>query len=472
MSAILHQITALQETYGEKVNQTWVDMANNVNVPRTASGITREYEGMPNSITVKQADVPLIAYPWHNTQNYSLEQKRKDLAYYTQKQNPDGPAMTYAINAIVENQIAESGCGASTYHHKATIPYLRAPWFLMSEVPNDDVNGNGGVPPAFPFVTGHGGAAQIPLFGYLGLDLTRDNLTIQPSLPPPISHLRPPDFYFQGAHFRADMNSTHTSLTRLPSQNTSVIHDVYVGRSMPVVIGSPEGRRKQEFLTITVNQTLTIDNDMYWKTATTKGNMAQCQSTTSKSENVLGSWPGAATDGNPATRWQPLTTNKTNLTIDMSAVPFQRVKKINLDWGARPPVKARVGFTNSSDIKSLKNFRIYGGHGTDRDHIIDLGNIKSNQPYRIFNESSPVPYVGNTTHFTVRDTRVHRGKGFRNIPVYTGKYAILEIEGCNKCGSMNSWTGGNGTMFNPQENTFGATVGEFEIIGSSGNKIV
>jgi hypothetical protein len=432
-------------------------MANNVNIPRAASGITQEYFPMPNNITVKQADIALMSYPWHYTgQNYTLENKRMDLAYYNQKQNPDGPAMTFAINAIVENQIAASGCAASTYHHKATTPYLRAPWFLMSEVPNDDVNGNGGVPPAFPFVTGHGGAAQIPLFGYLGLNLNQENLTIQPSLAPPISHLQPPDFYFQGAKFRAAMNSTHTNLTRLPSKNITVIVDVYAGRPMPVVIGSPEGRRKQEFYTIVVDQTLTIDNDMYWKIATTKGNIAQCQATTSQSESVLGQWPGAATDGNPATRWQPLTVNPTNITTDISHVPFQRVTQINFDWGARPPLKVKVGFTNSSDVKSFNDRRM---------RTVNLGDIQANVPYRILNETEPVPYVGNTTQYEIK---LRRGRK----PVYTGKYAWLQIEGCNQCGAMNSWTGGNGTMFNPQENTFGATVGEFEIIGALGVNVL
>lgn len=436
-------------------------MADNVNIPRNlTSGITREYEGMRNDITVKQADVALISYPWRYTQNYSLKQKRNDLDYYTQKQNPDGPAMTFAINAIVENLFGATGCSASTFLQKATIPYLRAPFFLMSEVPNDDVNGNGGVPPAFPFVTGHGGAAQIPLFGYLGLDLTQDTLTIQPSLPPPIFHLQPPDFYFQGARLRAVMNSTHTILTRLESKNSTVVHDVYAGQPMPMFVGSPGGRRGPEFSTIAVNQTLTVANDMYWLTLSTKGNLAQCQPTTSKSDNVLGSWPGAATDGNPTTKWQPLTTNTTNLTIDMTAVPFQQVKQLSFNWGARTPNKAKVAFTNFTDITSFNDKRL------PQSSVVKLDNINPNQKYHPFDEADPTPYVGNTTTHDV-DLPAHLGG-----PVYTGKYAILEIEGCNGCGSMNSWTGGNGTMFNPQENTFGATVGEFEIIGMNGTNIV
>ena len=429
-------------------------MANNVNVPRSlTSNITKEYEGMTNNILVKQADVALIAYPWHNTQDFTVGQMSNDLSYYTQKQNPDGPAMTYAINTIVENQFAEAGCSASSYHNYATIPYLRAPWFLMSEVPNDDVNGNGGVPPAFPFVTGHGGAAQIPLFGYLGLDLTKDILTISPSLPRPITHLRLPDFYNQGSRFSAFMNSTHTVLTRLESKNTTVIHDIFANDSVPVFVGGAGTRSKMGFFVLAINQSLTIENDMYWKKEYTAGHLVQCQPTTSESDNVLGRWPAAATDGNPTTKWQPLTTNKSSLTIDMSRVEYQRVSHVNFDWGLRPPKNVRVAFTNDSDITSILDERL------DAADIFDIGNIEPNQPPAIFNETEPTIVQGNTTTFSLGEH------------VYTGNYAILEIEGCNGCGAMNSWTGGNGTMFNPQENTFGATVGEFEVIGMDGGKI-
>ena len=415
-------------------------MANNVNIFRAASGITQQYQGMYNNVTIKQADAQLMTYPWHYTNNYTLDNKRMDLAYYNQKQNPDGPAMTFAINAIVEGSIAESGCAASTYHHKATIPYLRAPWFIMSEVPNDDVNGNGGVSPAFPFVTGHGGAAQIPLFGYVGLDLTQDNLTIQPSLPPPIEHLRVPDFYFQGAKFSAAMNSTHTVLTRLPSPDTDVTQDVYAGRSMPVVIGSPKGRREQKFDSIVVGQTLTIANDMYWQKSATKGNIAQCQATTTNSDSVSGKPPGAATDGNTETVWQPNTVSPSTLTVNTGTVPFQQVQQINFNWGARPALKAKVGFTNSSDVDSFDDSRM---------SVVDLGDITANRSYYVLNETEPIPYVGNTTVYMV------------TAQAYTGKFAWLQVEGCNGC-----------DMLNPIEKDFGPTVGEFEIIGTMGNNVL
>ena len=457
MSSILHETILLQTSYREAVDTTWIDMANNVNIPRSSvSNITKEYEGMTNNITVKQADIALISYPWHNNQDFTLKQKRNDLNYYTQKQNPDGPAMTYAINAIVENQIGDAGCSATTYHGDATIPYLRAPWFLMSEVPNDDVNGNGGVPPAFPFVTGHGGAAQIPLFGYLGLDLTRNSLTISPSLPPPIVHLRLPAFYFQGSRFMATMNLTHTILSRLDSKDTTVVHDVYANELVPVFIGSPGSRRGLGFSMLAINQTLTIENDMYWQTTFTKGNLVQCRPTTSESESVLGQWPVAATDGNPTTKWQPLTTNRTSLILNMTGVVHQAVVQLNFDWGTRPPKNVRVAFTNDPAITSIED-----EHMNPLD-IINVGSIEPNQPPHIFNETEPTPYIGNTTIYVINST----------VPVYTRNYAILEVQGCNGCGSMNSWTGGNGTMFNPQDNTFGATVGEFEIIGADREVIV
>ncbi|RDW94519.1 hypothetical protein BP5796_00282 [Coleophoma crateriformis] len=119
-----------------------------------------------------------------NSPNVNASDRRRDLDYYMHVQSPDGPAMTYAISAIAENQNAISGCAAHTYHLRSTEPNYRAPWIQMSEQSVDDSNKNGGFPPAFPFLTGHGANLQLPLFGWLGVKLNTDVLTLSPSLPP------------------------------------------------------------------------------------------------------------------------------------------------------------------------------------------------------------------------------------------------------------------------------------------------
>jgi len=69
-----------------------------------------------------------------------------------------------------------------------------------------------------------------------------------------------------------------------------------------------------------------------------------------------------------------------------------------------------------------------------------------------------VPYVGNQTDYVLPN----------GSEIWTGKYAILEIEGCDKCGWVDGEMQENGTMTLGQEDMRGAAVGEFEVIGKSG----
>ncbi|TAQ87180.1 hypothetical protein B7494_g4494 [Chlorociboria aeruginascens] len=432
---VLKEAIKIQEEYGLPVNETWIDMANNVNIPRAASGITQEYMEMINNITVKQADVTMLTYPLSLSDNYTLENKVLDKAYYSQKQTPDGPAMTYAINTIIENRVAPSGCAAYTLELQSRLGNLRAPWFQMSEQADDDPNANGGTHPALPFLTGHGGNLQITPFGLLGLSLRQQNLTIQPSLPFPFRHLKIPLFYFQGERFLAAMNSSHTNITRLHHNDISGLGKRFVGMPMPLNIGEPNGRTPRQFYMISENQTLTIDNDMYWQKATTPYNILQCQITQSKADTAPGQYAGAATDGNTGTRWQPLTRDLSSLTVNTGTVQFQKIIQINFDWGARPPMSVRVGFTNSSNAKYL-----------NETSVITVGNIDVS-PNQIYGEDdSPhvevVPYIGNRTEYVIPDT----------IDAWSGKFAILEMQGCNGC----------------ENDGLGATVGEWEVTGTKG----
>jgi hypothetical protein len=194
---------------------------------------------------------------------------------------------------------------------------------------------------------------------------------------------------------------------------------------------------------IAIDEAVTVENDMYWQQLSTPNNILQCQATVSNTESVPGRYPGAATDGNVGTRWQPQTMNAANLTVDTSAVPYQQVDKFVFDWGERPPKTVRVGLTNETDLGSIKDAR----------HFFEM----KPEPSQSHNTSESglevVPYVGNITTFSIPT----------NMPTWSGNFAILEIEGCNSCSSMDGHVLRNGTE--SDQNGMGATVGEFEIIG-------
>ncbi|KAL8962737.1 MAG: hypothetical protein Q9183_005109, partial [Haloplaca sp. 2 TL-2023] len=158
-----------RQLFGIPTNSTFDEQAENIFIDRNEEvGIINEYTGMNGSIEVKQADVVLDTFPLNYQNNYTTADRLNDLIYYAGKQSLDGPGMTYAIFSIVASEVVPSGCSSYTYQQYSEHPYARAPWFQFSEQLTDDFDTNGGTHPAFPFLTGHGGANQVTLFGYLG----------------------------------------------------------------------------------------------------------------------------------------------------------------------------------------------------------------------------------------------------------------------------------------------------------------
>lgn len=429
------------------VNKTWFDMAAHPNIPHDlTTGITKEYDTMQNNITVKQADVTMLSYPLL-VNNYSLADAARDLKYYSQKQTADGPAMTNAIAAIAENRVAASGCAAFTLDMQASLPNLRAPWYQFSEQILDDANENGGTSPAFPFLTGHGGALQIPLYGYLGLERAKEGVTIRPSLPKPYEHMQLPEFYRAGNRFKASMNNTHTILTRLPNIYHNSLADLFPGQHMPITVERrKDGKILSEQREIGMNETITIENDMYWTKASSEGNMLQCQPASAHS--IAGQYvsAGAAVDGNPITYWQPASTDKTQLTIDTSAAEGKKVKTIRVEWGARVPAHARVILTNSTSTSTNNNTTTTSPVSNSSSLVI----IELNPKPNTFCDGTPIPKVEDETEIALyqgncTEVRVGEGQG------WSGKFATLEIEGCQGCEGE-------------EGEELGATVGEFEVI--------
>lgn len=429
------------------VNSTWLDMAAHPNIPHDkATGITKEYSTMQNNITVKQADVTMLSYPLL-VANYSLANSIRDLRYYSQKQTVDGPAMTNAIAAIAENRVGSSGCAAFTLDTLASLPNLRTPWYQFSEQALDDANANGGTSPAFPFLTGHGGALQIPLYGYLGLDRAKAGVTIRPSLPVPYRHMQLPEFYRAGNRFKASMNNTHTTLTRLPNLFQNGLQDGYPGSKMPIrVERHRDGVLVIEERELDMGETLVVENDMYWQDKSSQGNILQCQPASAQSIEGQFVSAGAAFDGNPVTYWQPENTAFSRLVVDTGDVEGKLVKRIRVEWGKRIPAYARVVFSNSTSDFSTSNI------STSNDDSKAQKTINLTPQPNTFCNGTSIPavedemqiqlYQGSCTEVDV----IERG-------IWSAKEVALEVEGCIGCENEDR---GEGEM--------GAMVAEFEVI--------
>ncbi|KAI9798879.1 MAG: hypothetical protein M1833_004382 [Piccolia ochrophora] len=425
-SKILSTANLFRVRYGLEVNETWDEMANNVAIPYDSSGITAEYEGMNNSVPVKQADVVLSTYPLNYQNNYTREQSQNDLAYYSDKQSPDGPAMTYSILSIVASQVSDSGCSAYTYALDAFQPYTRAPWYQFSEQQIDDVTANGGTNPAFPFLTGHGGFNQIGPFGWLGLRTDLDSLFIDPDLPPQIPQVTLRQFYFGGATLTAVLNNTHTTITRITTNNT-FFNDTFASTTLPLTVG----RTNPTTHSLAIDEPLTVPNRGIASRLTTPGNLLQCLPATSPDPHAPGLFPLAAVDGAISTSWQPLSPDLSSLVIDMSSIPAQPVVGLAFNWGAAPPVSAEMLFSNSSSFEGPAV-------------VVPVDDIAISTP---FDPDSVViaPYTGNSTNVSLSNAD----------PVYSGRYALLRIEGTQGA-----------------DNETGATVAEVVVLGEEAREVV
>ena len=344
--------------------------------------------------------------------------------------------MTYSLYSISANALSPSGCSSYTYALNGFKPYTRAPWYQFSEQQVDNFDANGGTNPAFPFMTGAGGWHQVGPMGWLGARFVEEQLIIQPALPPQIPHASIRTIIFGGAGIKATMNYTHTTITRVDvsrylSANSSY---PYANGAMPLTVGF-----SLEFgqnMSISLGQTLVLENRRYFENATTAGNIAQCLPVASTDLFQPGQFPLAAVDGAASTRWQPTSREATSFTIDMSSVSYQRLSGVSFDWGRRPATSARVYFYNDTSSSNTTSSNSSGLNPK----TVSFSAITVSSQYDAATNDIVQPYVGNMSYFAFA------------TPIWSGTWAILEIEGCQATGDE-----------------LGATVAEFNIFGADGS---
>lgn len=424
MKTHIETANLFRTAFGLETNSLAVNASANIEIPiSTETDLILEYETMNGSISVKQADVVLIDDFLDYPNAYSLS----DLNYYAGKQSDIGPGMTYGVFSIVANAYSPSGCSAYTYDIYASHPYVRAPWFQYSEQLVDDYTTNGGTHPAYPFLTGMGGANRVAIFGYLGLRLRLDALHVDPALPPQITNLNYRTFYWQGHAINATSNSTHTTLSRISGKSLPNANSTYLDASIPVTIGS-------NFSTVSYQipasgEPVIIPNRPIGLIKTWAGNIAQCVPANSGNEFVPGQFPFAVNDGAVSTKWQPVAANmSSNVTVDLGEdASGQIVAGFRFDWAQAPPQGYSVAFSNTST------------DGTAHDGVVNAtssDSVKISNPYDPDTAALIQPYSSNTTNVTLDEV------------VYAGRYVTLTVWGSQASG----------------DNGLGASVAEFAVI--------
>lgn len=156
---------------GETPDAAWLEIAENIRIPKSKEGVTLEYDGYEGQ-QIKQADVNLLGYPLAVITDAG--QLRKDLEYYEKKINPKGPAMSFAVLAIQHARLGE-GDKAYDLFVRSYSPNQLPPFAVVSE-------GAGGTNPYF--TTGAGGFLQAVINGFCGLELTEEGIKQLPSALP------------------------------------------------------------------------------------------------------------------------------------------------------------------------------------------------------------------------------------------------------------------------------------------------
>ncbi|KAA1101656.1 hypothetical protein PGT21_027043 [Puccinia graminis f. sp. tritici] len=322
----LNTANVLNRRLGQKTNPLWLEQANNLALPiDNRTGIILEYEGMNSSIVVKQADVVLI----DDFLDFPNPHRLENLEYYGTKQSLNGPGMTYGVYSVVENRFQISGCSSYTYHLFSSQPYVRAPWFQFSEQLSDDYSLNGGTHPAFPFLTGMGGDYRVTVYGYLGLRLELDHLSVDPSLPPQISSVSYRKIYWHGYPIRANSNQTHTSLFRPRSGALPDADPNYAEAPIPVKL-----RSSGHVLKLGSGSTLTVPNRLVYL-----ANPLQCAPIKSDQAFLPGQFPLSIVDGSSATRWVP------------SNLPATVTVQLNQRFRAKQIIGFGFQFSNFTDFR-------------------------------------------------------------------------------------------------------------------------
>lgn len=350
---VMNIIVTLSKHLGKEYDRKFERIHQEMYLPLSnESDVVLEYSGMDSGARIKQADTVMITYPLNNILINS-RQATDNVRFYAAKQDKRGPAMTFSMFSIVASKLFTTGCSAHSYLVKSLKPYVRAPYLQYSEQNNDDPLINGGFPPAFPFLTGHGGFLQTVLNGLVGLgfgyELTPTNkidkiLNLDPiSLAPVGKELHLDNLIYLNHSLSLDLNSTSCTIrNKGPAKNRRTSNHF-----IKIKVAERNGRngiyKLDDFDALTISH--------FGSAGTYEKSISECA--LSKIFNISESVPGDITslinDGDNTTKWQSLH-SKGKIMIDFFET--KKVTKIFINWGDRPPLTCKISYLDSSKINT------------------------------------------------------------------------------------------------------------------------
>ena len=159
----LQYATQAAQKLGLKADPDWMHVADNIPILSFEDNVTQEHATYAGEM-IKQADVNLLAHPLRLIED--KDQVARDLDYYTPRMSPEGPAMGFAILAILHNQLGNNDEAERVFSNS----------YKLNEVPPFGVIAEtaGGTNPYF--ATGAGGMLQAVLMGFGGLEINPEGI--------------------------------------------------------------------------------------------------------------------------------------------------------------------------------------------------------------------------------------------------------------------------------------------------------
>jgi trehalose/maltose hydrolase-like predicted phosphorylase len=279
-AAALRNATQAARILGEPAPARWTTVADNLRLPFDRQRqVFLQYDGYNGSL-IKQADTVLLIYPLELPMPAQVAASTLD--FYAERTDPDGPAMTDSIHAIDAAEIGEPGCATHTYLMRSVDPFIREPFAQFVEARGDKAGSLDPLAgaPAFNFLTGHGGFAQVFTNGLTGLR-------------------------WRGRTFDISVGPDETTVSQRAGQ--------------PFTVESPQG-----------TQVVSTGSPASLKTRrpdlAPTDNVARCRPAQVSSQE-LGMLPEGAVDGSAATLWAPAPTAPGgSLRVDLGKrLPISRI---------------------------------------------------------------------------------------------------------------------------------------------------
>ncbi|MFU8813604.1 MAG: glycosyl hydrolase family 95 catalytic domain-containing protein [Balneolaceae bacterium] len=148
---------------GEEPDPMWEYVADRIPILEFEDGTVQEHATYMGEM-IKQADVNLLSYPLGLVDD--PEQMRKNLAYYEQRVDPRGPAMTHSVYSTINSRLGNAE-DAYRLFRQGYQPNKLPPFGVIAETA-------GGTNPYF--ITGAGGFLQAVISGFAGVEITDEGL--------------------------------------------------------------------------------------------------------------------------------------------------------------------------------------------------------------------------------------------------------------------------------------------------------